>query len=121
MRHVTTSEVVAAMRRLPRGGENPGCVYTDRDGRHCAVGEVFVDLGVPCPSYDPIEADGYALTLNGTSLGSEGRDVWRWLAEQGVTFDAEAERLLNDLQFRLDSSEFQAWGDAVAATLAVAR
>lgn len=104
-RQVTYEEVKAAVDALPADGTNPGCYYTmsaDDGPKHCAVGQVLVDLGLPCPT--PSDE------INETSFGIQS--VKRWFDERGVSFDEPAQRLLNQLQERLDTHSANTWGDA---------
>lgn len=45
---ITTDEVIAIMRDLPKDRKNPaeGCVYTSSTGEHCIAGEVLSILGI---------------------------------------------------------------------------
>lgn len=117
-RVVTYDEVKAALLALPKAGRNEACLYTWRiDGEvgHCAAGQALIDLGLPCP--DPGEDGEHYDGLNVTSLNGPDRAVWEWLAGKGVTFTPDAERLLGDVQYVLDTEAANTWGAAVASAL----
>lgn len=108
MRIVSEEEVMAGLRALPREGQNPGCKYTviskvDGTAKHCGVGQMLVNLGLPCPGE-------YSL-VNGDAI--DMGEMSHWLEDHDVAFDDEAMRMLGGFQGILDSQCADTWGEAL--------
>lgn len=85
------------------------CVYTNAEGRHCLVGQVFVELGIRCPDADePMSVQ----SSSPSTLKAQG--YW-----PGVEITDDATELLDVAQNYADSEDYpRCWSEAVLRTLA---
>lgn len=84
-------------RKNPR--EYNACVYTDRDGCHCIVGHVMVELGVQPPGF---------------KTGFNSRSVQRLLPTYRNRFTREALQLLGEAQSLADRHAQPEWRSVVS-------
>jgi hypothetical protein len=114
----------------PLTGYEASCVYTGPDGKHCIVGSIIVQLGLPVPTQFSATKPGVCGTVVGLDDAAKAeRNVnvsstviapafQDWTRSKGYEFNPKAASFLRKMQAAQDNGEtwHRAFIDAMAAT-----